>query len=174
MRMPARPSQQARRARRAVPGRVACLVIAGGIMAGWVVTAQPAQASAAGQVAAGGTAGPGGPAGSTPRGPGDLLVIGRAAMGYAVFRSVVAQRSYRLPAGSGHHAYDWENTNLLLGSYAGAIGIKTGNTDAAGYCLLFEARRGARTLIGVVLDSSATVRAASFGDATQMLNWGFR
>jgi serine-type D-Ala-D-Ala carboxypeptidase (penicillin-binding protein 5/6) len=111
---------------------------------------------------------------STYSTPGNLLVIGRAAMASAVFRSIVAQRSYRLAAGSGHHAYDWKSTNLLLGMYAGTVGIKTGSTLAAGYCLLFEARRGSRTLIGVVLDSSATVRAVSFTDAERMLGWGFR
>jgi D-alanyl-D-alanine carboxypeptidase (penicillin-binding protein 5/6) len=111
---------------------------------------------------------------STYSTPGDLLAIGRAAMGYAVFRAIVDQRSYRLAAASGHHSYAWTNTNLLLGSYPGAIGIKTGSTNAAGYCLLFEARRGSRSLIGVVLDSSATSRAVSFSDAEQILNWGFR
>ncbi|HYZ56089.1 MAG TPA: serine hydrolase [Streptosporangiaceae bacterium] len=111
---------------------------------------------------------------STYSTPGDLLAIGRAAMASAIFRSIVDQRSYHLTAGSGHHAYGWKNTNMLLGSYPGAIGIKTGSTNAAGYCLLFEARHGSRSLIGVVLDSSATTRAVSFSDAEQILNWGFR
>jgi serine-type D-Ala-D-Ala carboxypeptidase (penicillin-binding protein 5/6) len=111
---------------------------------------------------------------STYSTPGNLLAIGRAAMGSAEFRAIVAQRSYRLAGGSGHHAYTWQNTNLLLGSYSGAIGIKTGWTRWAGYCLLFEARRGSRSLIGVVLDSSVTSRAVSFTDADQILNWGFR
>ncbi|HEY4465221.1 MAG TPA: D-alanyl-D-alanine carboxypeptidase [Streptosporangiaceae bacterium] len=111
---------------------------------------------------------------STYSTPADLLAIGRAAMGSAVFRAVVDQRVYRLGAGSGHHAYYWTNSNLLLGAYPGAIGIKTGWTGAAGYCLLFEARRGSRTLIGVVLDSSASARSVSFSDARQILNWGFR
>jgi D-alanyl-D-alanine carboxypeptidase (penicillin-binding protein 5/6) len=115
------------------------------------------------------------PAGnSTYSTPADLLAIGRAAMGSAVFRGLVDQRSYRLGSGSGHHAYSWANSNVLLGSYPGVIGIKTGWTGAAGYCLLFEARRGSRSLIGVVLDSSATVRSVSFSDARQILNWGFR
>jgi serine-type D-Ala-D-Ala carboxypeptidase (penicillin-binding protein 5/6) len=111
---------------------------------------------------------------STYSTPGNLLALGRAAMGYAVFRAIVSVRSYRLTAGSGHHAYYWKTTNLLLGSYPGVIGIKTGQTGAAGYCLLFAARRGARSLIGVVLDSSATSQAVSFSDARQILNWGFR
>jgi serine-type D-Ala-D-Ala carboxypeptidase (penicillin-binding protein 5/6) len=111
---------------------------------------------------------------STYSTPGDVLVIGRAAMAYPVFRAIVSQPSYRLAAGPGHHAYAWPNTDLLLSEYPGAIGIKTGSTAAAGYCLLFEARRGPGTLIGVVLDSSSTLRAVSFSDAEHLLDWGFR
>jgi len=110
---------------------------------------------------------------STYSTPGDLLALGRAAMRSAVFRAIVDQRTDHLPAGPLHHAYTWHNTNLLLGSYPGVIGIKTGNTSAAGYCLLFEARRGSVTLIGVVLDSSPTSMSAAFSDAAKILNWGF-
>ena len=110
---------------------------------------------------------------STYSTPGDLLAIGRAAMAYPAFRAIVSQRRYYLGAGSGHHAYIWHNTNLLLGAYRGTIGIKTGSTLAAGYCLLFEAQRGLAELIGVVLDSSPSVRAASFSDAGNLLTWGF-
>ncbi|MGH3199964.1 MAG: D-alanyl-D-alanine carboxypeptidase family protein, partial [Streptosporangiaceae bacterium] len=52
-------------------------------------------------------------------------------------------------------------------------GIKTGYTDDAGHCLLFEAIRNGRALIGVVLDSPATGPAAGAQDAARMLNWGF-
>ena len=110
---------------------------------------------------------------STYSTPGDLLAIGRAAMAYPAFRAIVSQRRYYLGAGSGHHAYIWHNTNLLLGAYPGTIGIKTGSTLAAGYCLLFEAQRGPAVLIGVVLDSSPFVRAVSFSDAGNLLTWGF-
>ena len=53
------------------------------------------------------------------------------------------------------------------------IGIKTGSTLDAGYCLMFADQRRSGTLIGVVLDSSPTVRSYSFTDAEQILNWGF-
>lgn len=105
--------------------------------------------------------------------PADLITLGRAAMALAPFRAVVDQRTYRLAAGSGHHAYTWATTNLLLGSYSGADGIKTGFTAVAGYCLLFEAKIGDSVLIGVVLDSTATNPNDRFKDATTMLNWGF-
>jgi serine-type D-Ala-D-Ala carboxypeptidase (penicillin-binding protein 5/6) len=103
----------------------------------------------------------------------DLISLGRDAMKLAVFRQVVATRSYHLAAGAGHRAHTWKNLNQLLTSYSGAVGIKTGFTAAAGECLLFEARRGGTTLIGAVLHSAASDQAAPVRDATAMLNWGF-
>ena len=105
--------------------------------------------------------------------PGDLIILGRAAMRLAAFREIVAQRTHYLAPTPQHHAYFWKNTNQLLGSYAGAFGIKTGFTHGAGYSLLFEARRHGRTLIGVVLDSSGTDPTAPFTAARRLLNWGF-
>jgi serine-type D-Ala-D-Ala carboxypeptidase (penicillin-binding protein 5/6) len=110
---------------------------------------------------------------STYSTPSDLLKLGLAAMKSPVFRSIVDQRFYNLPKGHGHHQYWWDNTNDLIGSYQGAVGIKTGYTDDAGHCLLFEAVRNGRTLIGVVLDSPPTGAAAGAQDAARMLNWGF-
>jgi serine-type D-Ala-D-Ala carboxypeptidase (penicillin-binding protein 5/6) len=103
----------------------------------------------------------------------DLVSLGRDAMRLALFRQVVATRQYRVTAAAGHRAHTWNNLNVLLTRYSGAIGIKTGFTAAAGECFLFEARRGGVTLIGVVLHSSADDQAAVFSDATAMLNWGF-
>ena len=110
---------------------------------------------------------------STYSTPSDLLTLGLAAIRYPVFRSIVGQRFYQLQKGPGHHAYWWDNTNTLIGSYQGAAGIKTGYTDDAGHCLLFEATRNGRTLIGAVLGSPATGPAAATQDASRMLNWGF-
>jgi D-alanyl-D-alanine carboxypeptidase (penicillin-binding protein 5/6) len=107
---------------------------------------------------------------STPR---DLLTLGRAAMKSPVFRSIVAGRIYRLAKGPGHHRYFWQNTNDLIGAYPGADGIKTGYTNAARHCLLFEAVRGRVTLIGVVLGSPASSPASGAQDAARILNWGF-
>jgi D-alanyl-D-alanine carboxypeptidase (penicillin-binding protein 5/6) len=105
--------------------------------------------------------------------PSDLLILGLAAMKYPVFRSIVGLRFYNLPKGKGHHHYWWDNTDGLIGSYQGAMGIKTGYTDKALHCLLFEASRNGRTLIGAVLGSPATGVNAGAQDAEKMLNWGF-
>lgn len=102
----------------------------------------------------------------------DLVRLGEAAMSLPTFSAVVQRSSYYLPAQAGRHpAFDWKTTNPLLGTYAGTAGIKTGNTDAAGDCLLFEAKRNGRTLIGVVLDESSFGTAAA--DAKRMMNWGW-
>ena len=110
---------------------------------------------------------------STYSTPSDLLTLGLAAMRYRAFRSIVDQRLYHLPKGPGHHGYWWDNTDALIGSYRGALGIKDGYTDDAGHCLLFEATRNGRTLIGALLGSPASGAAAGAQNAARMLNWGF-
>ena len=108
---------------------------------------------------------------STPR---DLIIMGEAAMKIRPLRHIVGVRSHYIAAASQHHAYNWQNSDLLLGSYRGAIGIKTGFTLAAGYCLLFEARRAGEELMGVVLDSTNTDATMRFTAAAKLLNWGWR
>jgi serine-type D-Ala-D-Ala carboxypeptidase (penicillin-binding protein 5/6) len=110
---------------------------------------------------------------STYSTPSDLLTLGEAAMKSAVFRSIVSQVQYHLPKGPGHAEHWWYNDDSLLRTYRGAVGIKTGFTDKAGHCLLFEAIRNGRPLIGVVLASPANGLRASENDATRILNWGF-
>lgn len=89
----------------------------------------------------------------------------------ATFRGIVAHKSYRLAAGSGHRSHTWNNTNQLLGSFHGATGIKTGTTSAAGHCLMFSARRSGRTVIGVVLHSTSS--AKRYDDADKLLNYAY-
>ncbi|HEY7429489.1 MAG TPA: serine hydrolase [Streptosporangiaceae bacterium] len=109
---------------------------------------------------------------STPR---DLVRLGEQAMRNPLFHRIVAVRTFRVAARPHHHGYVWRTTNKLLGSYRGAIGIKTGNTNAAGNCLLFEARRGGHTLIGVILHANPSSNwDALFSAARRVLNWGFR
>ncbi|HTU74269.1 MAG TPA: D-alanyl-D-alanine carboxypeptidase [Trebonia sp.] len=106
--------------------------------------------------------------------PADLVLLGQAAMKLPLFRSIVDQRFYSLQKGDGHRAHWWGNDNGLIGSYPGADGIKTGYTDVALHCLLFEAVRDGRTLIGVVMGSPATGPNAGAQDAARILDWGFR
>jgi D-alanyl-D-alanine carboxypeptidase (penicillin-binding protein 5/6) len=107
----------------------------------------------------------------------DLIALGRDAMRNKTFATIVATREYKVAGTRAHLAHTWRNLNPLLGEFPGAVGIKTGFTGAAGQCLLFEARRGSKALIGVVLDSSGVNSAslsAAAADAVTMLDWGFR
>jgi serine-type D-Ala-D-Ala carboxypeptidase (penicillin-binding protein 5/6) len=112
---------------------------------------------------------------STYSSPADLVLLAAAAMRYPVFRNIVAQRRHILAKTKHHHRYVWYSTNQMLWYYHGMLGIKTGDTAAAGNCLLFEARRGSQTLIGVTLHGNPSDSASSFFvPAERLLDWGFR
>lgn len=63
------------------------------------------------------------------------------------------------------------NTNKLVHFYDGADGLKTGHTDAAGYCLAATAKRNGLRLIAIVLgESNATIRN---NETMELLDYGF-
>jgi D-alanyl-D-alanine carboxypeptidase (penicillin-binding protein 5/6) len=68
-----------------------------------------------------------------------------------------------------------DNRNLLLGRDPTVDGMKTGYTDAAGYCLVTSAVRdmpnGKRRLVSVVLGTAS--REARASESQKLLNWGF-
>ncbi|WP_186356999.1 D-alanyl-D-alanine carboxypeptidase family protein [Streptomyces sp. SLBN-118] len=106
--------------------------------------------------------------------PWDLAKFARHAMSSATFRDVVKATSYKTVATTSTGAtrtYTWYNTNTLLGSYSGAIGVKTGTGTAAGPCLVFAATRGTKTYVGVVLASSSVTERTK--DAAKLLDFGF-
>lgn len=110
-------------------------------------------------------------AGSNYTTPRDLAKIASYAMKNATFRSVVATPKYVTTATTSKNTkrtYTWYNTNQLLGSYRGAIGIKTGTGTAAGPCLVFAATRDGKTFVGVVLNG-----ADRYKDAAKLLDFGF-
>lgn len=110
---------------------------------------------------------------STYSTPANLVALGLRAMSLPVFRDIAGSRSYDLPAGPGNRAHLWQTSNSLLRDYPGAVGIKTGYTDAAGTCLLFQTVRVGIPLIGVVLHSSRESGVAAREDAERMLNWAY-
>jgi len=68
------------------------------------------------------------------------------------------------------------NRNLLLRRDPTVDGIKTGHTEAAGYCLAASAQRdfpnGKRRLVSVVLNTNSSEARAS--ESQKLLNWGFQ
>jgi D-alanyl-D-alanine carboxypeptidase (penicillin-binding protein 5/6) len=98
----------------------------------------------------------------------DLALIARAALLEPVLRKIVATRVRPW------RSREWEGTlinhNRLLGMYDGAIGVKTGFTQAAGQCLVAAAQRGEETYVAVVLKSRGK---AIWKDAMSLLDYGF-
>lgn len=68
-----------------------------------------------------------------------------------------------------------DNRNLLLRRDPTVDGMKTGYTEAAGYCLVASANRdfpnGKRRLLSVVMGASS--KEARAGESQKLLNWGY-
>jgi serine-type D-Ala-D-Ala carboxypeptidase (penicillin-binding protein 5/6) len=64
------------------------------------------------------------------------------------------------------------NRNRLLFIDPTVDGVKTGHTEAAGYCLVASAKRGERRLLSVVLGTSSDALRAS--ESLKLLNFGFQ
>ncbi|MFY8055590.1 MAG: D-alanyl-D-alanine carboxypeptidase family protein, partial [Limnohabitans sp.] len=84
-----------------------------------------------------------------------------------------ALKKYRYP---GTPAANENNRNLLLFRDPSVDGLKTGHTDAAGYCLIATARRdapgvGSRRLLSIVLGAASENARAT--ETQKLLNWGY-
>ena len=77
-----------------------------------------------------------------------------------------AQKEYR------YNDITQANRNRLLWRDATVDGVKTGHTDAAGYCLISSAKRDNRRLISVVLGTTSD--AARAAESQKLLNYGYQ
>ena len=64
------------------------------------------------------------------------------------------------------------NRNLLLWRDVNVDGVKTGHTEAAGYCLISSAKRDNRRLISVVLGAASNIARAA--ESQKLLNYGYQ
>jgi D-alanyl-D-alanine carboxypeptidase (penicillin-binding protein 5/6) len=84
-----------------------------------------------------------------------------------------AIKKYRYP---GTPAANESNRNLLLFRDPSVDGLKTGHTDAAGFCLIATAKRdapgvGQRRMLSIVLGASSENARAT--ETQKLLNWGY-
>lgn len=101
----------------------------------------------------------------------DQLRLVRYCMEDSVFAQVVGSREARVPLLDGRHM-DCINTNRLLFTYDGCLGVKTGFTYQAGACLAVSAERDGVRLY-VILLKSQNMRLR-FKEAAVLLDYGFR
>jgi len=95
----------------------------------------------------------------------ELAIVSRAALAEPRIRSIVALPELDVDG------IRVENRNLFVGQFAGATGLKTGFTSAAGYTLSASAEREGRELVAIVL--GAPDDAARRTIATRLLEFGF-
>jgi D-alanyl-D-alanine carboxypeptidase (penicillin-binding protein 5/6) len=110
----------------------------------------------------------------------DLSILAQRLMSdFPEFVGFYAIKKYRYP---GTPASNDTNRNVLLFRDPSVDGLKTGHTQAAGYCLVATARRdfpnlgsgtqpGPRRMLAIVLGAAS--ENARAGEAQKLLNWGY-
>jgi D-alanyl-D-alanine carboxypeptidase (penicillin-binding protein 5/6) len=84
----------------------------------------------------------------------------------AEYAQYYSQREYR------YNGITQPNRNRLLWLDPSVDGVKTGHTEAAGWCLIASSRRGGRRLLSVVLGTPSD--SARTQESLKLLNWGFQ
>ena len=98
----------------------------------------------------------------------DLAVLTRTAFHSPLFAEIVGTKFHRIPSPSGPPRMI-QNRNVLLWLYSGALGVKTGFTTPAGFCVVAAATRDGLRLVAVVLGEPGE----PFSDAAAVLDYGF-
>ena len=107
-------------------------------------------------------------------------------MEYEEFRKIVAKPDCKIRKTNMSEERYYFSTNGLLSNmryagyvYSSCIGIKTGYTDDAGYCLLSAAKQNGETLVAVVMgcdnpvDKAGNIKRLQFSESSRLLQWGF-
>ena len=97
----------------------------------------------------------------------DLSLIARAIIkDHPKYYSIYAKKYFK------HNNINQPNRNRLLWRDTSVDGLKTGHTEAAGYCLVASAQRRDMRLISVVLGASNDASRAR--ESQKLLSYGFR
>lgn len=119
---------------------------------------------------------------------GDFSLIAMAAVSNPLFMQICNTVSWVIPATNESEERVLSNTNGLINKdsthyqgyyYEPAAGVKTGYTDAAGYCLISTATKNGMTFLGVVMGAKATDKGGGsmdyghFSQTIKLYNWAF-
>ena len=85
---------------------------------------------------------------------------------YPEYYPLYAQKEFR------YNNITQPNRNRLLWTDPTVDGVKTGHTEAAGWCLIASAQRGDRRVLAVVLGAASDPARAA--EAQKLMNWGFQ
>ncbi|MBD3279528.1 MAG: hypothetical protein GF390_02340 [Candidatus Pacebacteria bacterium] len=98
----------------------------------------------------------------------DLAILAQALMQDEFLRNLVATPKIAVTDITGKINHYLVNTNSLLTSEAGVVGIKTGTTELAGEVLITQLETNAQQLLIVVMNSQHR-----YADTKKIINWIF-
>ena len=99
----------------------------------------------------------------------DMALLARKALQNDIFREICSQANAKVFFGNPPYERWLHNSNKLLWSYEGCVGVKTGFTDNARRCLVSAAQRNGVSLICVTLNAPN-----DWQDHTKLLDYGFK
>lgn len=103
----------------------------------------------------------------------DLALIARAALARGDFREYVGAKTAKFPNPRKKRNKPitlYNQNDLVMKNYKGAVGVKTGYTSKAGRTFIGAAERGGTTLIVTLMG----IQEPSDEAAKKLLNWGFK
>lgn len=100
----------------------------------------------------------------------DICVLSRYAMQNKTFAKIVGKK--KVTVDYGNRKATFRSTNSLLNMWDPCIGVKTGYTGNAGYCLSSAAEQDGVRLYAVVLGCADQTQR--FTDSLRLLSWGFK
>lgn len=115
----------------------------------------------------------------------DLFLISCEAMKHPLFAELVSCTEYTTAETNDHAARELKSSNALICGnsvytdkylYDGAVGIKTGHTENAGYCLVGAVQKNGVNVISIILGADADRENRefdSFADSVRLLDWCF-
>ena len=98
----------------------------------------------------------------------DLLTLIIASQEYPDIQRITRIKLVNMPADPNGKTRTFKNTNRLLGTYPGTIGLKTGETPWADKVLLGVTEQAGRRIYSVVMHSDD-----HFGDTRELVDWAY-
>ena len=98
----------------------------------------------------------------------DLVTMTVASLDYPDMQQIARIKTIKMPEDPTGKTRQVNNTNRLLGTYPGVVGLKTGDTPWAGKVLLGVSERGPRRIVTVVMGSDD-----HFSDTRELVDWAY-
>jgi len=98
----------------------------------------------------------------------DLVTMTVASLDYSDIQQIARIKTIKMPEDPTGKTRQVNNTNRLLGTYPGVVGLKTGDTPFANKVLLGVTERGQRRIVTVVMGSDD-----HFSDSRELIDWAY-